>query len=92
MSSPPYLPLSRKTTPAVAGEDLQSEIALFVESFSEGVIFLDRDWRITFANESARCISRIEPEHLNGASHRKIYPETLGTPMRSTPCGRGAGL
>jgi len=53
----------------------------FVEHFSEGLIFLDREWRITFANESARRMSRIEDHHINGASHWEIYPDTIGTPQ-----------
>jgi len=52
-----------------------------LESFADGVIFLDRQWRITFANESARRISRIKPEDLNGPSHWELYPLTLGTPQ-----------
>jgi PAS domain S-box-containing protein len=60
---------------------MQSEIMLFLESFSEGVIFLDRDWRITFANDSARRISRIEPRHLNGPAYWEVYPDTIGTPQ-----------
>jgi PAS domain S-box-containing protein len=60
---------------------MQAEIMLFVESFSEGVIILDREWRITFANESARRISHIEPHHINGPTHWEIYPDTIGTPQ-----------
>ena len=53
----------------------------FVEHFSEGLILLDRAWRITFANESARRISHIEDHHINGASHWELYPATVGTPQ-----------
>jgi PAS domain S-box-containing protein len=65
-----YTPLS-----AESGADMQS----LLESFPEGVIFLDEAWRITFANASAREISRIAPEHLNGPSHWELYPATVGT-------------
>jgi PAS domain S-box-containing protein len=50
-----------------------------LESFPEGVVFLDEDWRITFANASARAISRLAPEDLNGPSHWELYPATVGT-------------
>jgi len=64
-----------------SGVETRDEIMSFVERFGEGVIFLDREWRITFANESARRISRIEDRHINGASHWEIYPDTVGTPQ-----------
>lgn len=55
------------------------DVAHLIEILPDGVIFLDRDWRITFANEAARRISRIEPHYINGASHWEIYPATVGT-------------
>jgi PAS domain S-box-containing protein len=59
--------------------DLYADLVHLVDSISEGIIFLDRQWRITYANEAARRISRIEPEYLNGPTHWELYPETLGT-------------
>jgi PAS domain S-box-containing protein len=59
--------------------DNSTDLAHLIESLAEGVLFLDRDWRITYANQSARLISRIEPEHINGRSHWELYPETVGT-------------
>ena len=50
-----------------------------METLTDGVIFLDRKWRITYANDSARRISRISPEDINGRSHWEIYPDTVGT-------------
>jgi PAS domain S-box-containing protein len=50
-----------------------------IDTFSDGVIFLDRDWRIIYANESGRRMSRIRPEDINGASHWELYPATVGT-------------
>ncbi len=51
----------------------------FANVLADGVLFLDRDWRITYANDAARTISRILPEHLNGPSHWDLYPVTVGT-------------
>jgi PAS domain S-box-containing protein len=61
------------------GEELSSDILRLLEGLDDGLIFLDREWRITFANRSARQISRIEPHQLNGPSHWDLYPATLGT-------------
>jgi PAS domain S-box-containing protein len=58
---------------------IEADLRFLIESVSEGVIFLDRDWRIAFANASARRISQIEPQQLNGPSHWEIYPATVGT-------------
>lgn len=56
-----------------------ADMQALLEFFPEGVIFLDEAWRITFANESARAISRIAPEDLNGPTHWELYPATVGT-------------
>jgi PAS domain S-box-containing protein len=81
MTSPQYPETSRKSSSSDLGPDVRGEIADFVENLVEGVIFLDRQWRITYANKSARRISRIQDHHINGASHWEIYPDTVGTPQ-----------
>jgi PAS domain S-box-containing protein len=60
-------------------EKIPRELLSFIESLDDGVLFLDREWRITFANKSARRISHIEPHHLNGPTHWELYPATVGT-------------
>ncbi len=50
---------------------------------TEGILFLDRDWRIVYANPAARRLARIEPQHINGPSHWEIYPATAGTPQET---------
>ena len=40
---------------ALAGsEDVRFDITHLIDIFTDGIIFLDREWRITYANESAR--------------------------------------
>src|SRR6185437_1232341 len=63
----------------VVSEEVRSDITHLIDIFTDGIIFLDRDWRITYANESARKISRIKPEDINGPSHWELYPATVGT-------------
>jgi PAS domain S-box-containing protein len=62
-----------------ASEEVRSDITHLIDIFTDGIMFLDREWRITYANESARKISRIKPEDINGPSHWELYPATVGT-------------
>ena len=77
------MPSSSNNRPAPLPGESTSDILRFVETIADGIIFLDRDWRITYANEAARRISRIEPQHLNAASHWELYPDTVGTPQET---------
>jgi PAS domain S-box-containing protein len=62
---------------------LQADILCLVETLPDGVIVLDREWRIVYANAAGRRIGHIEPHHLNGPTHWEIYPETVGTPQEA---------
>jgi PAS domain S-box-containing protein len=66
--------------------DAQSKVAreremlsAVLSSLPDAVLVLDHDWRILFANEEARRLSRIQPEDLNGKTHWELFPETVGT-------------
>jgi len=50
-----------------------------VERIPHAVLFLDRDWRVIYANAEARRVGRIEPEHIGRKTHWDLYPETVGT-------------
>jgi nitrogen-specific signal transduction histidine kinase len=63
---------------------MHSGLEQIVESLPDGVLLLDRDWRIEYANETGRKLSRIEPQHLQGPTHWELYPETVGTPLEAT--------
>jgi PAS domain S-box-containing protein len=54
-----------------------------LERLPNAVLVLDIDWRVTFANQEARRISRLEPTDLNSKTHWEMYPETLGTPVEA---------
>ena len=62
-----------------AGTSAHADTGLLLETLNDGVIILDRGWRIAYANASARSISRIAPEQLNGPTHWELYPATVGT-------------
>ena len=75
---PTPLPQSAPTA-AHTEEEVRADLAHLAAILNDGIIFLDRSWRITYANEAARRISRIAPHDLNGPSHWELYPATVGT-------------
>jgi PAS domain S-box-containing protein len=66
-------------TPADRTDPVAADFVRLIADLDDGVIFLDRAWRITFANQIARRISRISAEDLNGPTHWELYPATVGT-------------
>jgi PAS domain S-box-containing protein len=54
-------------------------LAQLFDDLPDGVLLMDRAWRITYANKAARAISRIRPEFINSKTHWELYPETVGT-------------
>ncbi len=70
-----YLPHDHAVMPA----DISADLRRVLYDMPGGVLLMDRDWRLTYANERARQISRIGPEDLNGPTHWELFPATLGT-------------
>ena len=52
-----------------------------VERIPYAVLFLDRDWRIVYANAEARKVSRIPAGAIGSKTHWELYPETVGTDL-----------
>jgi len=44
-----------------------------------GILCMDRDWHITFANAEAVRLLRLTPEDIKTKNHWQIFPEKLGT-------------
>ena len=59
--------------------DVSQSLSDAVQALSDGLILLDRDYRIVFANAQARRISRLSSQDLHGPTHWELYPATLGT-------------
>ncbi|MEK6397501.1 MAG: PAS domain-containing protein [Terriglobus sp.] len=64
---------------AVMAADITADLRWVLDHLPDGVLFMDREWRFTYANEQARTISRIRPQDLNGPTHWELYPTTVGT-------------
>ncbi len=64
-------------------EDLRNErLARLLSQVTEGIIFVDRNWIVTFANEEACLRSRITPSDIGGPkTYWEIYPHLIGTDL-----------
>ena len=56
-------------------------LAMVVESMLDGILLLDDEWCITYANPAARSISRIHVEDLNSKTFWELYPDLIGTDL-----------
>ena len=63
----------------VSSPGLDRELLRIVDDLPDGILFMDREWRITYANAQARRISRLIPADINSRTHWEIYPSTVGT-------------
>ncbi len=58
-------------------------LARLVDSLSEGVLCLDRNWHITYANSEAILISRLEPALFGSKNYWEIFPDLVGTEIET---------
>lgn len=63
--------------------ELTANLLRLVETLGDGIILLDREWKVRYVNQEGRRISRLEDRHLNGPSHWELYPETVGQELES---------
>lgn len=80
---PQGLPLGERATPAPSepnGDSLVSNaLKPLMDELPDGILLIDEDWRILYANRTARRISHIQPENLNRETLWELYPEIVGT-------------
>jgi PAS domain S-box-containing protein len=64
------------------GEDLRHErLARLLSQVTEGILCLDRNWLVTFANEEAFRRSRITADDVNTKTYWEVYPDIVGTDL-----------
>jgi PAS domain S-box-containing protein len=66
---------------AAEKEPIETTLIGVFDSLPDGIVLMDEQFRLTYANQTARRISRILPEYLNSRTHWEIYPGTVGTPV-----------
>jgi PAS domain S-box-containing protein len=64
-------------------DDIRNErLARLLSQVTEGIVCVDRNWMVTFANEEACHRSRITPADIGGArTYWDIYPHLIGTEL-----------
>ncbi len=68
---------------ALSGVLPGSLLSLVLDGLPEGVLVMDKQWRIIYANATARKISRVLPEYIGQGTHWEHYPEALGTSVEA---------
>ncbi|MGD0444556.1 MAG: PAS domain-containing protein [Edaphobacter sp.] len=69
-------------------EDVQNErFARLLSQITQGIVCVDRNWVVTFANDEARYRSRITLTDINVRTLWEIYPHLLGSELE--PIYRG---
>jgi PAS domain S-box-containing protein len=76
-------PSAKRTGNGRREDDIRNErLARLLSQVTEGIICVDRNWIITFANEEACYRSRITPADIGGArTYWDIYPHLIGTEL-----------
>jgi signal transduction histidine kinase len=62
---------------------MYSKLSHVVDALPDGILLIDSDWRLSYANPAARRISRLRDEHMFGPTYWQIYPEVLNTPLEA---------
>jgi PAS domain S-box-containing protein len=63
-------------------EDTRNEQhARLLFDIPDGILCINRDWQITFANAEALKVGSIEPHHINTKSIWEMFPQILGTEL-----------
>jgi PAS domain S-box-containing protein len=62
----------------------REQLARLLSQVREGILCIDRDWIVTFANEEAFRRSRIVPADINKNTFWEIYPYNIDTELDRT--------
>ena len=77
IAAPPLDPVE-SPRPAEA----ESRLAGIMGALPDAILCFDREWRITYGNEEAVRISRLEPHQFNSLSFWEMYPGLEGSEMK----------
>lgn len=58
--------------------DVDTSLVRVVGGLPDAVLLIDEEWRITYANTTARRISRISEQDFNGPTLWELYPDIVG--------------
>jgi PAS domain S-box-containing protein len=64
------------------GEDIRhKQLARLLSQVTEGILCVDRDWVVTFANDEAFSRSNLKPDEVGTKRFWEIYPHLIGTEL-----------
>ena len=63
----------------------QHQISSLLDSISDSVVSFDKDWRYTYANESALANFQMTTDQLIGKVFWEVFPEVIGTIFLEKP-------
>jgi PAS domain S-box-containing protein len=69
-----------------------SALHSLLEQLPDAILFLDPDFRITFANAQARLLSRLTEDDINHKTLWEIFPQTRSTELETRTRRAMAGL
>ncbi|MBD3885685.1 PAS domain S-box protein [Phormidium tenue FACHB-886] len=52
-----------------------------LESITDAFVCVDHDWRITYVNQEAARLTKLQPEDLMGKTYQEMQPRTIATVM-----------
>ena len=85
MSNPHAIPddtLSDRRSHGRRRDDIRNEqLFRLVSQIPDGVVCIDHDWRITFANDEGRRISHIKPQHIESGTIWEMFPSIVGSEL-----------
>ncbi len=82
MNDSPQL-MSSLPSPAPLAPGTAERLARIVDTLPEGVMCLDRTWRITYANAEAIRISHLDPALFASKTHWELFPDLVGTELET---------
>ena len=79
---PQYPPTAPRIGSDRSEDDIRNErLARLLSQITEGIICVDRNWIVTYANEEATYRSKITMADINVRTFWEVYPHLLGTEL-----------
>ncbi len=72
----------RKASPGGTEEPnaaIRAALTQAMDGLPDAILLFDEDWRIVYANDTARRLSRLSPENLNSQTLWELFPQIVGT-------------
>jgi PAS domain S-box-containing protein len=60
-------------------EELHARTVNILEGMNEGIVLVDSEWRMTYANAAAEQVTRMPRDRLLGMNHWEVFPATRDT-------------